>query len=289
MNRKRPKASTRSKAKDTNRRSAPTESARSKPRPTRTSDREEGKGERLNKRIAEAGVTSRRKADELIEAGRVQINGRVVVDLGTRVFRHDDIDVDGVRISSHTRRRYILLNKPKDTISTVSDERGRRTVLDIVGLDRRLYPVGRLDRNTTGVLLLTNDGDLAFRMTHPKFGIERVYRARLDRPLSGAHARSISEGLDIGRGERSSPCEVAIVSEKGTEVELRMTEGKNREVRRIFESLGYSVRRLDRRSYAGLTARGLPRGGSRDLTAAEVRELRRRVGVDSQKGGESRR
>ena len=236
-------------------------------------------GDRLNKVLASAGVASRGKADGMSAGGGVRVNGRVIVELGTRVHPTDEIAVGGRTIRSSNRRRYVLLNKPRDTISTASDERGRRTVVDLVGGPERLYPVGRLDRHTTGVLLLTNDGDLANRMMHPRYGIERIYRARLDKPISTAHAKKVAAGLDIGRGERSSPCDVSVRSDNAADVELQLAEGKNREVRRMFERLGYDVKRLDRIAYAGLSTRGLSRGAWRDLAPAEVRELMHRLGL----------
>ena len=249
--------------------------------------REEGnaqKGDRLNKVIAIAGVASRRKADELIEQGAVRINGKVVKQLGTRVLPSDDITVMGDPIRRGVRKRYILLNKPKDAITTVSDEAGRRTVLDVVGLKEKLFPVGRLDRNTTGVLILTNDGDFAHRMTHPSYEVERTYRARLDKPLSHADAEKIAAGLDIGRGERSEPCFVSIDAKNAFDVEVTLTEGKNREVRRMFEAVGYEVVKLSRRSYAGLTVSGMGRGEWRELTRPELRDLRNRLGMKQFRG-----
>ena len=239
------------------------------------------KGDRLNKVLAAAGVASRRKADELIEQGVVKVNGHVVIELGTRVLPSDEVTVSGRPVRSTRQRRYVLLNKPRDTISTASDERGRKTVVDLVRSPERLYPVGRLDRNTTGLLLLTNDGELANKMMHPRFGIERVYRARLDKPITPAHAKSIASGVNIGRGQRSSPCRVSVRTDNAADVELVITEGKNREVRRMFEKYGYDVKRLDRVSYAGLSTKGLARGAWRDLIPNEVRDLMIHLGLKS--------
>ena len=241
-------------------------------------------GERLNRVIATAGIASRRGADELIAAGRVRINGRVVTELGTRVHPSDDVSVDGNPVRRSIRRRYVLLNKPKDSITTVKDEHGRRTVIDVIGGKERLFPVGRLDRNTTGVLLLTNDGELANRMTHPRYEVERTYRVKLDRALELEDARRIAGGLPIGNGEESGECYVSVNSGDRSEVEITLHEGKNREVRRIFDAVGYDVKKLNRISYGGLTTTGMGRGEWRELSRAEVRDLRHRLGLDPRGG-----
>lgn len=237
-----------------------------------------GEGTRLNKVIAEAGIASRRAADAMISDGRVRVNGRVATELGMRVSPNDQISVDGKLIGLPERHVYILLNKPKDTITTTSDERGRRTVLDLVEQTQRLYPVGRLDRNTTGVLLLTNDGDLAHRLMHPSYGIERYYDVTLDRPLTFADAKRIAAGnIDLGEGDVTGQCEVLVDDRDRRNVTIVLREGKNREVRRLFEAFEYTVEKLNRRAYAGLTTRGLARGDWRHLERSEVAELRRLV------------
>ena len=237
---------------------------------------------RLNKFIANAGITSRRKADELITQGAVTINGKIVTELGVQVKPYEDlVTVHGEPISMRQRFQYLLLNKPKDTITTTSDEKDRSTVLDYVQTSERVYPVGRLDRNTTGVLLLTNDGELTNRLTHPSFEIEREYHVTLDKRLENSDARKIAEGgIDIGEGDVTGPAELSIM-ESPSEVFLKIKEGKNREVRRIFETLGYEVEKLDRISFAGLTHRGMARGESRPLTNAEVHHLKKMAGIDS--------
>lgn len=250
------------------------------PRVENATRNEHSPEERLNKVLAESGVAARRKADALIEEGRVRVNGKVVTELGTKVLPGDDISVDGDVIRRIRRYKYVLLNKPKDVITTMNDEHGRKTVIDLVPSRDRLVPVGRLDRNTTGVLLLTNDGELAHRMTHPRYGIERVYRVWLDRPISLTEAKLLALGVDIGDGERSSPCFVSVDDKDRTALELTLTEGKNREVRRMFESLGYDVKRLHRYSYGGITTSGLRRGDWRALTVHEIRELKRAVKLD---------
>jgi len=237
---------------------------------------------RLNKYIANAGITSRRKADELITQGAVTINGKVVTELGVQVKPYEDqVSVNGEVVSPRPRLVYLLLNKPKDTITTTSDEKDRTTVLDYVQTSERVYPVGRLDRNTTGVLLLTNDGELTNRLTHPSFEIEREYHATLDKRLEHVDARKIAEGgIDIGEGDVTGPAEL-LTMEIPNEVMLKIREGKNREVRRIFETLGYEVEKLDRTSFAGLTHRGMSRGESRPLTNPEIHRLKALAGIET--------
>jgi 23S rRNA pseudouridine2605 synthase len=237
-------------------------------------------GMRLNKVIADAGVASRRAADAMIADGRVRINGRVVTELGTKVGPNDEVKVDGKIIGLPERHVYILLNKPKDTITTTSDERGRRTVLDLVDQQERLYPVGRLDRHTTGALLLTNDGDLAHRLMHPRYGVQRFYEVELDHPLAFADAKTIARGdVDLGGGDVTGACELFVDDRDRRIVTIVLREGKNREVRRLFEAFGYEVKKLNRRAYAGLTTRGLARGDWRHLDRSEVAALRRLVNL----------
>ena len=241
-----------------------------------------GPGEvRLNKFIADAGITSRRKADMLITDGAVTINGKVVTELGTKIKPHEDqITVNGATVTMLPKLVYLLLNKPKDTIATTSDEKDRTTVLDYVDTQERVYPVGRLDRNTTGVLLLTNDGELTNRLTHPSFEIEREYHVGLDKPLTRDHAKTVAEGgLDIGDGDITGSAELSVSDKDPKDVILRLREGKNREVRRIFETLGYEVEKLDRTSFAGVTHRGMSRGESRHLSPPEVRALKKLAGI----------
>lgn len=256
-----------------------------KQRPQRTTkhpkrprlDTEEATGPvRLNKAIADAGVSSRRHADELIEQGKVKINGKVCTELGTKISPGDTVTVNGEPITRKKHLTYILLNKPKDVISTSQDEKGRATVFDIVKLHIRLFTVGRLDRNTTGVLLLTNDGDLANKLMHPSYGIPRVYRAGLDKPLNPKHAKEIANGIELEDGP-TQPCEIVIDQKDSTVAHIQLREGRNREVRRIFEHFGYDVKRLDRKGYAFLTPRGLARGEYRHLTREEVQALRKLV------------
>jgi 23S rRNA pseudouridine2605 synthase len=237
---------------------------------------------RLNKFLAAAGVASRRKADELITAGAVAINGKKVTELGTMVRPHEDrITVNGEIVSLPHKFLYLLLNKPKDTITTTSDERDRSTVLDYVKTEERVYPVGRLDRNTTGVLLLTNDGELTNALTHPSHEIEREYHVTLDKALEADDARKIADGgVNIGEGDITGPAGLALDPKNRKDVILTLREGKNREVRRLFETLGYDVEKLDRIRFASLTHRGMKRGDVRPLTNSEVHTLKRLTGLE---------
>lgn len=239
---------------------------------------------RLNRFIASSGVTSRRKADELITSGAVRVNGKTVLELGTTIHPHQDhVLVDGKTISIPQKHIYLILNKPKDTITTAKDEKGRKTVFDLVNTHDRVFTVGRLDRNTTGVLLLTNDGELTNRLTHPSYQISREYQVTLDKALATQDAKKIAEGgLNIGDGDITGPAHVAVAKQDARDIVLTITEGKNREVRRIFEHLGYDVRKLDRVAFAGITHRGMVRGEVRPLTRQEVRNLQRLVGLDTE-------
>jgi 23S rRNA pseudouridine2605 synthase len=237
---------------------------------------------RLNRFISSAGIAARRKADELITRGKVTVNGKLVRELGVQVNPNTDlVTVDGMPISMKTRFVYLLLNKPKDTITTVKDETDRNTVMNYVSTHERVYPVGRLDRNTTGVLLLTNDGDLTQRLTHPSYEIKREYHVTLDKPLKKEDAQKIAVGgIDLGEGETSPAVHLAYAERDAKDIMLTLREGKYREVRRIFEVTGYDVKKLDRTMFAGITHRGMKRGESRVLTPREVRELKRLVGLD---------
>ncbi len=233
---------------------------------------------RLNKYIAEGGIASRRKADEIIAAGKVKINGKTVKELGTKVRPDDLVTIDGDPVSPVQKNIYILLNKPKDTITTASDDMGRKTVLDIVRKNMRLFPVGRLDRNTTGAILITNDGELAHRLTHPRYEIERIYNVGLNKELKLEDAKNISKGVKLEDG-MTGPCEVLIYPDDKRKAMLILREGKNREVRRIFEILGYEVKKLDRKEFAGISTSGLKRGAYRHLERKEILTLRKKVGM----------
>ena len=230
---------------------------------------------RLNKFLANAGVCSRREADEFITAGVVSVNGEVVTELGTKIKRSDVVKFHEEPVSIE-RKVYVLLNKPKDTVTTSDDPQERRTVMDLVkgACNERIYPVGRLDRNTTGVLLLTNDGDLASKLTHPKFLKKKIYHVHLDKNLTKADMDQIAAGIQLEDGEIHADAISYSDEVKRDQVGIEIHSGKNRIVRRIFESLGYKVVKLDRVFFAGLTKKGLRRGDWRYLTEAEVNYLR---------------
>ena len=234
---------------------------------------------RLNKYISQAGLVSRRKADELIASGLVKVNKQVVTELGYKISLGDFVTVKGDPIEISHSFIYVLLNKPKDCITTTDDEKNRKTVMDIVRLHTRVYPVGRLDRNTTGVLLLTNDGELANRLTHPRYQIQRIYNAKLNKPLAPADAEKIANGLDIGQGEFTSPCVVNINIQDKTKITIILTEGKNREVKRLFEAVGYEVKSLDRKYFHNISTKGLKRGEYRLLNRKEILDLKKIVKI----------
>ena len=233
---------------------------------------------RLNKYISEAGFVSRRKADELIVSGAVKVNKKIVTELGTKIFFDDNVVVSGKTVYVSHKYLYILLNKPKNCITSTSDEKDRKTVMDIVKIADRVFPVGRLDRNTTGVLLLTNDGELANVLTHPKYQIKRTYNAKLDKILNPIDAQKIANGINIGDNVVTSPCEIFIDPDNKQKVMITLTEGKNHEVKKMFEAVGYEVKSLDRKFYHNLSTKGLGRGKYRFLEKAEITELRKIIG-----------
>ena len=230
---------------------------------------------RLNKFLANAGVCSRREADEFIQAGVVTVNGEAVTELGTKVMRTDEIKFHDQPVTLE-KKVYVLLNKPKDCVTTSDDPQQRKTVMDLVKnvCPERIYPVGRLDRNTTGVLLLTNDGDLASKLTHPKFLKKKVYHVYLDKNVTAHDLQQIADGIELEDGEvHADAIEYASDTDK-SQVGIEIHSGKNRIVRRIFEHLGYRVVKLDRVQFAGLTKKNLRRGDWRFLTEKEVDMLR---------------
>lgn len=230
---------------------------------------------RLNKYLANAGICSRREADEFIMAGVVSVNDQIVTELGAKVKRSDIVKFHDQLVSIENKV-YILLNKPKDCVTTTDDPQERKTVLDLVkgACDERIYPVGRLDRNTTGVILLTNDGELAAKLTHPKFLKKKIYFVTLDKNVTRADMDAIASGITLEDGEIHAD-EISYTSEDDkSQVGIEIHSGKNRIVRRIFESLGYKVKKLDRVFFAGLTKKGLRRGQWRFLTEKEVNMLR---------------
>ena len=229
---------------------------------------------RLNKFMANAGICSRREADEFIQAGKVKVNGNVVTELGTKITRNDVVEYDD-KVVTPERKCYVLLNKPKDCVTTSDDPNGRTTVLDIVknACQERIYPVGRLDRNTTGVLLLTNDGDLASKLTHPKYVKKKIYHVWTDKDITEEDMQRIADGIELDDGEIHADA-ISYVSDDRNQAGIEIHSGRNRIVRRIFEHLGYRVTKLDRVYFAGLTKKNLPRGRWRYLTQEEVNYLR---------------
>ena len=230
---------------------------------------------RLNKYLANAGVCSRREADEFIQSGVVTVNGVVATELGMKVKRSDEVKFQDQPVTLE-KKVYVLLNKPKDYVTTSDDPQQRKTVMDLVkdACPERIYPVGRLDRNTTGVLLLTNDGDLASKLTHPKFLKKKVYHVFLDKNVSEEDLQKIAEGIELEDGEvHADAIEYADDRDK-SQVGIEIHSGRNRIVRRIFEKLGYRVVKLDRAQFAGLTKKNLRRGDWRFLTEKEVEMLR---------------
>ncbi len=230
---------------------------------------------RLNKFLANAGVCSRREADEFIQAGVVTVNGQVVTELGTKVLRTDEVKFHDAPVTLE-KKVYVLLNKPKDYVTTSDDPQQRKTVMDLVkgACPERIYPVGRLDRNTTGVLLLTNDGDLASKLTHPKFLKKKIYHVHLDKNVTAYDMQQIAQGITLEDGDiKADDIQYADPVDK-KQVGIEIHSGKNRIVRRIFESLGYKVTKLDRVQFAGLTKKNLRRGDWRYLTEEEVDRLR---------------
>ena len=228
---------------------------------------------RLNKYLSNAGICSRREADDFIQAGVITVNGEVVTSLGTKVMPTDRVMFHNQPVRRE-RKIYILLNKPKNTVTTTDDPQERRTVIDIVrnACAERIYPVGRLDRNTTGVLLLTNDGDLASKLTHPKFGKKKIYAATLDHELSEVDEAILRNGVVLD-DERIVPDALEFPKDDRRHIGLEIHSGQNRVVRRMFEKVGYKVMTLDRVSFAGLTKKNVARGKYRFLTPKEVAML----------------
>lgn len=233
-------------------------------------------GIRLNRYIAHAGVCSRREADTLIAEGKIKVNGRVVTEMGYKVKPGDKVLYKGKALKAE-KHVYVLLNKPKDFITTTKDTHDRHTVMELVKKagDERIFPVGRLDRNTTGLLLLTNDGDLAKVLTHPSHQVKKIYKATLNKPLTKNHFQEITDGFELEDGTVMVD-DLAIISKDGREIGLEIHLGRNRIVRRIFEHFGYEVVALDRVVFAGLTKKDLPRGKWRFLDSKEIGMLKKR-------------
>jgi len=230
---------------------------------------------RLNKFLAQAGIASRREADVLISTGVVTVNGKVITEMGFKVSPEDKVTYGGETIRGE-KKVYLLMNKPKDFITTADDPFGRRTVMQLLGkLKQRVYPVGRLDRATTGLLMLTNDGDLTKKLTHPKFGIKKIYNVGLDKNVTTTHLKHLIDGFELEDGFTKADVAVHIgTGENKKLVGIELHSGKNRIIRRMFEHLGYKVTKLDRVYFAGLTKKDLARGQWRFLTDKEVDLLR---------------
>ncbi|MBI9042386.1 pseudouridine synthase [Lutibacter sp.] len=258
---------------DSNKKFASKERETSKPKPTTQKSEEDGI--RLNKYISNAGICSRREADVFINAGSAMVNGKIITEMGYKVKPTDEVKFDGSLINPE-KKRYVLLNKPKNFITTMDDDRGRKTVMELIAnaSKERIYPVGRLDRNTTGLLLFTNDGEMAKKLTHPKSGIQKLYHASLDKKLAMSDLQKIAEGFMM-EDRRVIVDEISyILNEPKSEIGVKIHSGRNRIVRKIFEHFNYSVVKLDRVLFAGLTKKDLPRGHWRHLTEMEINTLK---------------
>ena len=230
--------------------------------------------ERLQKYIARCGVASRRKAEEIILQGNVKVNGIIIKELGSKINPEKDIvTVNNQRIYEKQKNIYIKMYKPEGYITTVKDQFNRKTVLDLINIKERIYPVGRLDRNTTGVLLLTNDGDLASKLTHPKYDKKKIYHVGLDRDLEREDFEAILDGIDLGEFTIKADALEFVKDGSLREIGIEIHSGQNRVVRRIFDKLGYKITKLDRVFFAGLTKKNVPRGKYRFLTEKEVNIL----------------
>ena len=229
--------------------------------------------ERLQKLIASAGICSRREAEKIILAGRVTVDGRIVTELGAKADTHQKIRVDGKPLHFNTEKIYLMLNKPRGYVSTVSDERGRKTVLDLLGenFPERVYPVGRLDMDSEGLLILTNDGDLTNALIHPRYEVFKTYRATITGDITEDKLDRLRAGIELEDG-LTAPAEIYLLGDNLVEVTIH--EGRNRQVRRMFAAIGCNVKRLKRVKFAGLTLEGLPVGKWRTLTTAEISRIK---------------
>jgi 23S rRNA pseudouridine2605 synthase len=233
---------------------------------------------RLNRFIANSGVCSRREADEIIQKGLISVNGKKIIDLGTKVTYADDVRYKGKKLSAE-KKVYILMNKPKGYVTTVEDPHAEHTVLELIGdaCSQRVYPVGRLDKETTGVLLLTNDGDLTGKLTHPKYNRRKIYHVFLDKTVEKNDLFKLTEGIEL-EGERVVADAVSYAdSDDKTQIGIELHSGQNRVIRRLFESLGYRVKKLDRVYFAGLTKKNVQRGKWRFLNEKEISMLKRGI------------
>lgn len=237
--------------------------------------KDDRKAIRLNKFLSNAGICSRRKADDIIKEGRVSINGKIVKEMGLKVYADDVVKLDDKSIKRKEGLVYYLMNKPKGVVTTVTDEKDRKTVMDLLPgkINERIYPVGRLDRDTTGLLLITNDGELTHHLTHPSHKIEKIYRAETDRPISKNDLKSMAEGIELEDGLAAFD-EIVFLDDHRTAIGIKIHEGRNRLIRRTLEALQYEVKKLDRVKMGPLTKYKLPRGAVRALSPKEVRALR---------------
>jgi len=234
---------------------------------------------RINRYLAACGLGSRRAVENLIRERRIAVNGEIIDSLATRIDEElDRVTLDGNHLAPAADSVYVLLNKPKGYITTASDEKGRRTVLELVPLPQRIFPVGRLDYNTTGLLLLTNDGELAHRLTHPRFKVPKLYHAVLESPFDPQHFEPLTTGVTLEDGI-TQPCSARFYGDSRQEVEIELREGRQQQVRRMFAALGYRVKNLGRVRFGPIKLSGLPRGEWRYLEDEEVRSLRAAVGL----------
>ena len=238
-------------------------------------------GMRINKYLSRAGVCSRRNADKMVTAGRITLNDETVSEHGTRVYPGDTVAVDGTPVGLQ-KRQYLLLNKPEGIITTVRDDRGRQTVMDVAGLGTSnpagLAPVGRLDRDSTGILLLTNDGDLAHRLMHPRYPLDKVYFVETKQSVKPHELDHLQRGVDIGDDRPAAAADAAYIQPPRKDwIALKLHEGRNRQIRRMLSALNHTVRTLDRVQFGGITLQGLERRAVRPLTEQEVADLRNRV------------
>ena len=238
---------------------------------------------RINRFLAGCGVASRRAAETLVLAGRIMVNGQIITSLATQIDTAADVvALDGQRITPQEEKVYVLLNKPRGYVTTARDDRGRRTVLELVSLPERLFPVGRLDYNTTGVLLLTNDGEMAFRLTHPRYKVPKLYHVRLESPFNPDHFAPLTSGLILEDGP-TQPCKARFFTDAADLVEVELREGRQQQVRRMFAALGYTVKSLNRVRFGPLQLGRLERGTWRMLDKKEVESLRTITGLAGKK------
>lgn len=230
---------------------------------------------RLNKFLASCGIASRRKADEIIAEGKVKVNTQIITSLGTKINSNKDkVYINNQRVKPEENLVYIVFNKPKDCITTSKDTSNRKTVLTFIKVKERIFPIGRLDRNTTGTLLLTNDGELANKLTHPNFKIKKTYLVESKNPISGLDFEKLLKGVQLD-DSKTLPCSGTLLNALGTFFQITLKEGRNRQIRRMFEAIGNEVISLDRISFAGITHKGLKRATWRNLKAHEVRQLQK--------------